>query len=185
MTGDRSFRGIPASPWPAVRRGRGQLHVSIEHHDQRARRPRRPRSPRRKADRKSSDRMRSCETGRSRCPTDPTASSTRAGPGDRSARVRRDARSHLDRAARRAAAAAGRQAVDAVRHAHPVARQRHRQRRRPERDVRAGREARMGAPLSPRRSSSSIATASWSQWWPHHDKLFDDDRAGAGRTRSR
>ena len=64
--------------------------------------------------------------------------------------LRRNARPHLDRAARRAAAAAGREAVDAVRHAHAVARQRHRQRRRPERDVRAGGEARMGAPLSPR-----------------------------------
>ena len=35
-------------------------------------------------------------------------------------------------------------------HAQPVARQRHRQRRWPGRDVRAGRQARLGAPLSPR-----------------------------------
>ena len=64
--------------------------------------------------------------------------------------VRRDARSHLDRAARRAAVAEGRQALDPVRAAHALTRQRHRQRRWPGRDVRADRETRLGAPLSPR-----------------------------------
>ena len=56
-------------------------------------------------------------TGRSRCPTAPTASSMTAGPGDRSARCTPRRRSDLDRAARRAAAAGGREAVDAVQHA--------------------------------------------------------------------
>ena len=64
-------------------------------------------------------------------------------------RLRRDAGPHLDRAARRAAAAAGRQAVDAVLDAEPVARQRHRQHRRPERDLRTRRQARLGAALAP------------------------------------
>ena len=50
------------------------------------RRPRRRRRHRRKAARRSSDRTKSSRTGRSRFPTVPTASSTTAGPGDRSAR---------------------------------------------------------------------------------------------------
>ena len=44
-------------------------------------------------------------------------------------------RPHLDRAARRAATPAGSGAVDALRDAQPVARQRHRQRRRPGRHL--------------------------------------------------
>ena len=67
---------------------------------------------------------------------------------------------------------AGGQTMDAVRAAQPVARQRHRQRRRPERHVRAG--AKRGWERRCHHwSSSSIATARWCRTWPHHDKLFE------------
>ena len=127
-------------------------------------RPRRQWPPK-KAGRKNSVHTSWSRTGRNRSPDGPRRRETRRldlGIGRRG--VCRDARSDLDRAARRTAAAARRQAVDTVRHATPS------------RGNATGNddglsatcepaETRMGAPLSPRRSSSSIANGKMVQWW--------------------
>ena len=100
-------------------------------------------------------------------------------------RLRRDARPHLGRDARRAAAAGGRGAVDALRGAQPVARQRPAEHRRPDRHVRSRPRSAAGNGASSTCSSSSTATATWSTSGRSTITSSASSRADAGRTRSR
>ena len=124
-------------------------------------------------------RIRSWRTGPSRCPT--LVIRTTAGPGDRSAPStprRRTASGSRSAASCRCPQGAKPWTPYAM--LTPSRGIATGNDRRPRADLRAGREARMGAALSPRRSSSSIATARWFSEWPHHDKIFEMQPCGRG-----
>ena len=82
--------------------------------------------------------------------------------------------------ARRTAAARGREAVDALRGARPVARQRPTEHRRPDRHVRADRRSAAGSGASSTCCIVVDGDGNLVDEWPQHDQLFAQQPCGRG-----